>query len=209
MRLKKIGALLIALSLSATSASHLRAQAVTIVEDDNKNSQIQREVLWTEWDGHSPGWFYWLYEFFQDDPYRDKDRRNIFQLLPTVAMTQISKKESDKQKKYTDAMAQDKAFILADLTVDYAYTMISTDMTAARNCAQEVIAKAQALGVYPDIVAKLTDEYVRIEGRITALRNSDLSNVDRQKGYQAEVESLRKLAVMGNRMVIVFKSVPH
>jgi len=208
MRQKTISVLLITLGLSAASAN-LQAQAVTIVEDDNKNSQIQREVLWYEWDGHSPGWFYWLYEFFQDDPYRDKDRRNIFQLLPTVAMTQISKEESDKQKKYTNAIAQDKAFILADLTVDYAYTMISSDMTAARHRAQEVIAKAQELGVYPDIVAKLIDEYVRIEGRIAALRNSDLSNADRQKGYQTEVESLRKLAVMGNRMVIVFKSMPH
>ena len=208
MRQKKIGVLL-ALGLNAVSASSLLAQAITIVEDDNKNNQIQREVLWYEWDGHTPGWFYWIYELFQDDPYRDKDRRNIIQLLPTVAMTQISKEETDKQKKYTDAMAQDKAFILADLTVDYAYSMISNDMKAARNHAQEVIAKAQALGVYPDIVTKMTNEYVRIEGRITAIRNSDLSNADRQKGYQIEVESLRKLAVMGNRMVIVFKSIPH
>lgn len=209
MRQKAVLSLLFIAGLCTICTHYAWAQAATLIEDDNKNSQIQREVLWYEWDGHKPGWFYWIFELFQDDPYRDKDRRNILQLLPTVAMTHISKEESDKQKKYIDAMAQDKAFILADLTVDYAYTMISTDMTAARNHAQEVITHAQELGVYTDIINKMINEYVRIEGRITAIRKSDLSNADRQKGYQTEVESLRKLAAVGTRMIIVFKSVPH
>ena len=73
-------------------------QAVTIVQDDNKRHQIEREVAWTDWNGHSPKWFYWAIELFQKDNYRDKDRRNILQLLPTLVAVRFNESETQKYK---------------------------------------------------------------------------------------------------------------
>lgn len=205
MRQNRLLLFLITVCLITTSLENLKAQR--IVNDENKTHQLQREVLWVEWDGHTPGWFYWLYELFHDEAYRDKDRRNFLQLFPAVYFAQVTKEKSEKQKAYIDAIAQDKALVLADLKVDYAYSMIENDLTAAQNRVNEVLNKAHEVGVFTEMITEMTNEYTRIEGRITAIRHSDLSNADRQSGYQTEIESLKKLSVVGNKMIIAFKSI--
>ena len=191
--------------IMAMTPSVLEAQ--TEVEDDFKNTQLQREVWWYEWDGHDPSWFYWLIELFQDDEYRDQDRRNFLQLLPTIAMTSVTKSQSEEQKKKVDKVAQDKLFILADLEIDYAYEMIKSELNEQRGRVVGQITKAQRIGVYPDMVREIGNEYERIEGRIYTIKKSDLTNADRQKGYQSEVESLRKLNVITSRIIIAFEAV--
>ena len=191
--------------IMAMTPSVLDAQ--TEVEDDFKNTQLQREVWWDEWDGHDPSWFYWLIELFQDDEYRDQDRRNFLQLLPTIAMTSVTKSQSEEQKKKVDKVAQDKLFILADMEIDYAYEMIKSELNEQRGRVVGQITKAQKIGVYPDMVREIGNEYERIEGRIYTIKKSDLTNADRQKGYQSEVEALRKLNVITSRIIIAFEAV--
>jgi hypothetical protein len=51
--------------LVMTPSVFMPLKAQTIVKDENKINQLQREVWWSEWDGHTPGWFYWLIELFE------------------------------------------------------------------------------------------------------------------------------------------------
>jgi hypothetical protein len=199
---------IIALLFFAMTASVFTPlQAQTTVEDENRNNQLQREVWWSEWDGHTPGWFYWIIELFQSDEYRDEDRRNLLQLLPTVWVTRINKEQTEKEKEYVDAVAQDKLFILADITVDYAYELAKSELNELRNRVTNNLSKAQQIGVYAPMIREISNENQRIEGRIKALRKSDLTNADRQLGYQSEAEAFRKLIVVSSRIIIAFQSV--
>ncbi len=182
-------------------------QAQTEIEDENRNNQLQREVWWSEWDGHTPSWFYWLIELFQSDEYRDEDRRNLLQLLPTVLAVRGNKERTDKEKEYVDAIAQDKLFILADMELDYAYLMIKPELNELRNKVANNLSKAQKIGVYAAMIKEISNENQRIEGRIKALQKSDLTNADRQLGYQSEAEAFRKLIVVSSRIIIAFQSV--
>jgi hypothetical protein len=182
-------------------------QAQTIVKDENKINQLQREVWWSEWDGHTPGWFYWLIELFQSDEYRDEDRRNFLQLFVTVVMTKINKEQTEKEKEYVDAVAQDKLFILADMEIDYAYELAKSELNELRGRVVGNISKAQKVGVYAAMIKEISNENQRIEGRIYALRKSDLTNADRQLGYQSEAEAFRKLIVVSSRIIIAFEVV--
>jgi hypothetical protein len=199
---------IIALLFFAMTASVFTPlQAQTTVEDENRNNQLQREVWWSEWDGHTPSWFYWIIELFQSDEYRDEDRRNLLQLLPTVLMVKVSKERTDKEKEYVDAIAQDKLFILADMELDYAYLMIKPELNELRSRVTNNLNKAQKIGVYAAMIKEISNENQRIEGRIKALQKSDLTNVDRQLGYQSEAEAFRKLIVVSSRIIIAFQSV--
>jgi hypothetical protein len=182
-------------------------QAQTTVEDENRNNQLQREVWWSEWDGHTPSWFYWIIELFQSDEYRDEDRRNLLQLLPTVLMVKATKERTDKEKEYVDAVAKDKLFILADMEIDYAYELAKSELNELRSRVANNLNKAQQIGVYAPMIKEISNENQRIEGRIYALRKSDLTNVDRQLGYQSEAEAFRKLIVVSSRIIIAFQSV--
>jgi hypothetical protein len=182
-------------------------QAQTTVEDENRNNQLQREVWWSEWDGHTPSWFYWIIELFQSDEYRDEDRRNLLQLLPTVWVTKVNKEQTEKEKEYVDAVAQDKLFILADMEIDYAYELAKSELNELRGRVVGNISKAQKVGVYAAMIKEISNENQRIEGRIYALRKSDLTNADRQLGYQSEAEAFRKLIVVSSRIIIAFESV--
>jgi hypothetical protein len=182
-------------------------QAQTTVEDENRNNQLQREVWWSEWDGHTPSWFYWIIEVFQSDEYRDEDRRNLLQLLPTVWVTKINKEQTEKEKEYVDAVAQDKLFILADITVDYAYELAKSELNELRSRVANNLIKAQQIGVYAAMIREISNENQRIEGRIKALQKSDLTNADRQLGYQSEAEAFRKLIVVSSRIIIAFQAV--
>jgi hypothetical protein len=181
--------------------------AQSIVKDKHKNKQLEREVMWSEWDGHSPGWFYWTIELFQDDKYRDEDRRNMLQLVPIMVMTQINKEKSEKEQEYVEAVAKDKLFILADMEIDYAYEMVKSDLTTLRGRVGLTIQKAKTVGVYQDMIEEISREYFRIESRIYTLRKSDLTNADRQAGYQSEIESLRKLIQVTDRIIIAFEAI--
>jgi hypothetical protein len=182
-------------------------QAQIMVEDENRNNQLQREVWWSEWDGHTSSWFYWIIELFQSDEYRDEDRRNLLQLLPTLWMTKISKEQTEKEKEYVDAVAKDKLFILADMEIDYAYELAKSELNELRSRVANNLSKAQQIGVYAPMIGEISNENQRIEGRIKALQKSDLTNADRQLGYQSEAEAFRKLIVVSSRIIIAFQAV--
>ena len=205
MKKRHLIRVIIALLFLSTIPSVLVAQ--TMVEDENRNNQLQREVWWSEWDGHTPSWFYWIIELFQSDEYRDEDRRNLLQLLPTVLAVRGNKERTDKEKEYVDAIAQDKLFILADMELDYAYLMIKPELNELRTRVANNLSKAQKVGVYAAMIKEISKENQRIEGRIKALQKSDLTNADRQLGYQSEVEAFRKLIVVSSRVIVAFESI--
>ena len=205
MKKRHLIRVIIALLFLSTIPSVLVAQ--TMVEDENRNNQLQREVWWSEWDGHTPSWFYWIIELFQSDEYRDEDRRNLLQLLPTVLAVRGNKESTDKEKEYVDAVAQDKLFILADMELDYAYLMIKPELNELRTRVANNLSKAQKVGVYAAMIKEISRENQRIEGRIKALQKSDLTNADRQLGYQSEVQAFRKLIVVSSRVILAFESI--
>jgi hypothetical protein len=146
-------------------------------------------------------------QLFQSDEYRDEDRRNFLQLFVTVVMTKINKEQTEKEKEYVDAVAKDKLFILADMEIDYAYELAKSELNELRNRVATNLSKAQKIGVYAAMIKEISNENTRIESRIYALRKSDLTNVDRQLGYQSEAEAFRKLIVVSSRIIIAFGSV--
>jgi hypothetical protein len=182
------------------------SQAVTIVQDNNKLHQIEREVAWTEWAGHTPKWFYWVIELFQKDNYRDKDRRNILQLLPTLAAVRFNQSETDKYKEDVEKWTQQELFKLADYEIDVAYEFIKRDMNEQRAFYALSLQRAKQAGVYWEMQTEITNEQERIEGRIYVIRKSDLPNVDRREEYFNEIKAYKKLIEMTLRITKIFES---
>jgi hypothetical protein len=181
-------------------------QAVTIVQDDNKRHQIEREVAWTDWDGHTPKWFYWLIELFQKDNYRDKDRRNILQLLPTLAAVRFNKSETDKYQEDVEKWEKQELFKLADYEIDVAYEFIKSEMNQQRAFYALSLQRAKNAGVYAEMQTEITNEQKRIEGRIYVIRNSTLTNADRREEYFNEIKAYKKLIELTLRITKIFES---
>jgi hypothetical protein len=181
-------------------------QAVTIVQDDNKRHQIEREVAWADWDGHSPKWFYWAIELFQKDNYRDKDRRNILQLLPTLASVRFNKSETDKYQEDVEKWEKQELFKLADYEIDVAYEFIKSDMNQQRAFYTLSLQRAKQAAVYTEMLTEITNEQERIEGRIYVIRNSTLTNTDRREEYFNEIKAYKKLIELTLRITKIFES---
>jgi hypothetical protein len=181
-------------------------QVVTVVEDKNKLHQIEREVAWSQWDGHTPKWFYWAIELFQKDNYRDKDRRNILQLLPTLVAVRFNKSETDKYKEDVEKWEKQELFKLADIEIDAAYEFIKSELNQQRAFYALSLQKAKNAGVYAEMLSEITNEQERIEGRIYVIRKSDLPNVDRREEYFNEIKAYKKLLELTLRITKIFES---
>jgi hypothetical protein len=181
-------------------------QAVTIVMDDNKRHQIEREVAWTDWNGHSPKWFYWAIELFQKDNYRDKDRRNILQLLPTLVAVRFNENETQKYKEDVEKWEKQELFKFADYEIDVAYEFIKNEMNQQRAFYALSLKKAKNAGVYAEMQTEITNEQERIEGRIYVIRNSTLTNADRREEYFNEINAYKKLIKLTIRITKIFES---
>jgi hypothetical protein len=185
----------------------INAQVIMPVKDENKLHQIQREVAWTEWEGHTPKWFYWVMELFQKDNYRDKDRRNILQLLPTLAALRYNESETETYKEDVENWEKQELFKLADLEIDVAYAMIKKDLTILRGQWAKTIKRAIVAGTYTEMVQEIFNERDRIEGRIYTLHESDIPNVDRREEYFNEMKAYKRLIELTNRIAKAFELV--
>ena len=181
-------------------------QAVTIVQDDNKRHQIEREVAWSEWKGHSPKWFYWAIELFQKDNYRDKDRRNILQLLPTLVAVRFNERETQKYKEDVEKWEKQELFKLADIEIDVAYEFVKKELNECRAFYTLALQKAKNAGVYADMQTEISNEQERIEGRIYVIQNSTLTNADRREEYFNEIKAYKKLLELTMRITKIFES---
>lgn len=182
------------------------AQVAMPVKDNNKLHQIEREVAWTEWEGHTPKWFYWAIELFQKDNYRDKDRRNILQLLPTLAAVRYNQSQTEEYKKDVEAWEKQELFKLADYEIDVAYELIKKDLNQHRVIFVRILDRAKTAGVYVEMLNEITNEQSRIEGRIYVIRNSFLSNTDRREEYFNEITAYKKLIELTIRITKAFES---
>ena len=182
------------------------SQGVTIVQDDNKRHQIEREVAWTDWDGHTPKWFYWAIELFQKDNYRDKDRRNILQLLPTLAAVRFNKSETDKYQEDVEKWEKQELFKLADYELDLAYEFVKKELNECRAFYTLALQRGKNAGVYAEMQTEITNEQDRVEGRIYVIRNSTLTNADRRDEYFNEIKAYKKLIEMTIRITKIFES---
>jgi hypothetical protein len=182
-------------------------QAVTIVQDDNKRHQIEREVAWSQWEGHSPKWFYWAIELFQKDNYRDKDRRNILQLLPTLVAVRFNERETQKYKEDVEKWEKQELFKLADYEIDLAYEFVKKELNECRAFYALALQRGKNAGVYAEMQTEITNEQERIEGRIYVIQNSTLTNADRREEYFNEIKAYKKLIEMTIRITKIFESV--
>lgn len=182
-----------------------QSQTFMPVKDDNKRHQIEREVAWSEWDGHTPKWFYWLIELTQKDDYRDKDRRNILQLIPLLMAVRINQDKTDEGKEDVDKWAEQEIFKLADLEIDVAYEMIKKDLNILRGHFEVALHRAIKAQAYADMIQEITNEQVRIEGRIYTLHKSDIPNVDRRDEYFNEIHAYGKLIHLTDRIAKAFE----
>jgi hypothetical protein len=183
------------------------SQAVTIVQDDNKRHQIEREVAWSQWEGHSPKFFYWAIELFQKDNYRDKDRRNMLQLLPTLLAVRFNERETEKYKEEVEKWEKQELFKLADYEIDLAYEFVKKELNECRAFYTLALQRAKNAGVYAEMQSEISNEQERIEGRIYVIRNSTLTNADRREEYFNEIKAYKKLIDMTIRITKIFESV--
>ena len=206
--MKKCLIILLALSEGFLLESEgINAQVIMPVKDQNKLHQIQREVAWSEWEGHTPKWFYWVMELFQKDNYRDKDRRNILQLLPTLAALRYNESETEAYKEDIETWEKQELFKLADLEIDVAYEMIKKDLTILRGQWTKTIKRAITAGAYTEMVQEIFNERDRIEGRLYTLHKSDIPNVDRREEYFNEMKAYKRQIELTNRIAKAFELV--
>lgn len=196
---------ILAFGVFILSGGVVQSQTVMPVKDNNKRHQIEREVAWSEWEGHTPKWFYWLIELTQKDDYRDKDRRNILKLIPLVMAVRQTKIKTDEEKEDVDTWARQELFKLADLEIDVAYELIKKDLNILRSYFQKSLQRAIAAQTYTEMIREIKNEQVRIEGRIYTLHTSDIPNVDRREEYFKEIKSYSDLIHLTQRIAQAFE----
>lgn len=95
------------------------------VYDKSKNRQLHSMVYRNYGKRYfRPRWYYWLFH----NSYRSKDRRYIWQLLPTVATSKLNKNSTEDEGKEVDADYKDELVDAFDKTVNLKYNMLYEDM---------------------------------------------------------------------------------
>ncbi|WP_345158585.1 hypothetical protein [Pontibacter saemangeumensis] len=169
-----------------------RAQApVSIVDGKYVRHQMEREVV-TRWNSFDPKWYFIL---FHNKYRKGDDRRNMLQLLPTMAAVRGNLRAAEKEEEEVTAIWEQELFKGADRSLSKSFHLLYSHRIDGLNTELDALhAAAIAAGVDRDILLKLRQEKDRINADIkltTDAYEEDAVKAKSHRGYLADMLTLR------------------
>ena len=172
--------------LTVFIACHVNAQQ--LVNDKYKRRQMESMVV-TRWGKFIPKWYYVL---FHNKYRKGEDRRNMWQLLPTVAALSITEAQSEQEKEDSDQLFEQAGWRSTNRTLKAHYHLYFKAHFAQHNLEIDaLLIKAQQLHVDPSVIQTFRFEQSRLNGQIDILRD----------GFFAKGESIEGMQEIENDMI--------
>ncbi|WP_162056017.1 hypothetical protein [Pontibacter pamirensis] len=181
------GVLFLALTLQQS-----RAQApVSIVNSKHVRHQMEREVV-TRWNKFDPKWYFIL---FHNKYRKGDDRRNMLQLLPTMAALQLNAAEAEREEEEVNTVWEQEMFKSADRSLNKSFHLLYAGKIGTLNTELDGLhGEAIAAGVDLDILLKIRQEKDRINADIEITKEAyeeDAVKAESFRGYLADMLTLR------------------
>jgi hypothetical protein len=162
-----------------------RVHAQQVVHDKYKRRQMESMVV-TRWGKFIPKWYYVL---FHNKYRKGEDRRNMRQLLPTVAALSITDAQSEQEKEDSDQLFEQAGWRSTNRTLESHHHLYFKAHFAQLNLEIDaLLIKAQQLHVDPSVIQTFRFEQSRLNGQIDILRDGFLAKGDSIEGMQ-EIEN--------------------
>ncbi|PRY13754.1 hypothetical protein CLV24_105124 [Pontibacter ummariensis] len=180
-----------ALSLAFTVQESAAQAPVTIVDGKYVRRQMEREVI-TRWNKFDPKWYFIL---FHNKYRKGEDRRNMLQLLPTMAALQLNEEATKQEEEEVHTIWEQEVFKGADRSLNKSFHLLYGNKIATLNTELDALnAEAVAAGVDFDMLLKLRQEKDRINADIDLTKEAyedDAVKGEAFRGYLADLLSLR------------------
>ena len=191
-RLSKASAFLLLCGVSLATLPEGRAQApVSVVNGKQVRHQMEREVV-TRWNKFDPKWYFLL---FHNKYRKGEDRRNMLQLMPTMAALTGNQESSERQEEEVTVMWEQEMFKGADRSLNKSFHLLYGRKIESLNTEMDVLsAEAVSAGVEVDMLLKLREEQERINADIQLTKEAyedDAVKAKAFRGYLADLLTLR------------------
>lgn len=179
--------------LLAMTVQESRAQApgVSVVNSQHVRHQLEREVV-TQWSKFDPKWYFIL---FHNKYRKGEDRRNMLQLMPTMAALRSNLNATEREEQEVTVIWEQELFRSADRSLNKSFHLLYGKKMAGLNSELEALnGEAISAGVELDILLRLREEKERINADIELTREAyedDAVKGEAYRGYLADLLTLR------------------
>ena len=186
--MRKIILILFAFILSAQIAFGQQ-----IVNDKYKRRQMESMTV-TRWGKFIPKWYYIL---FHNKYRKGEDRRNMWQLLPTMASIAITEEQSNTEKEDTDQLYQQALWITSNRTLEPVYHLYYKPKIRELNLdIDALITSSLREHVDRTVIETFQFERTRLNEQVDILRKGFLSQGESEQGLKEIEQELKQLKGM-------------
>ncbi|MFD3002659.1 hypothetical protein ACFS7Z_19975 [Pontibacter toksunensis] len=184
-----------------------KAQApVSIVDGKYVRHQMEREVV-TRWNSFDPKWYFML---FHNKYRKGDDRRNMLQLLPTMAAVRGNLRAAEKEEEEVTVIWEQEVFKSADRSLNKSFHLLYGEKIGALNTElNELHAAAIAAGVDVDILLKLRQEKDRINADIGLTKEAYEEDAVKAKSFRGYLADMLTLRGYYRRIISLFNTTNH
>lgn len=172
--------------------------AQQIVNDKYKRRQMESMVA-TRWGKFIPRWYYIL---FHNKYRKGEDRRNMLQLLPTMAATNITEAQSQQEQEDTDEVFKQYVWVSSNRMLESVYHLQFKPMLSQLNTEIDaLLIQAEQTQVDFSVIQTFQFEQIRLNEQVNILRKGFLAQGESKEGYQEILEELTKLRSMIHKYI--------
>lgn len=174
------------------------SHAQQIVQDKYKRRQMESMVA-TRWGKFIPRWYYIL---FHNKYRKGEDRRNMLQLLPTMAATNITATQSQQEQEDTDEVFKQYVWMSSNRMLEPVYHLqFKPKLLALNTEIDALLIRALETQVDLDVIQTFQFEQTRLNEQVDILRKGFLAQGESKDGYQEILEELTKLRSMIHKYI--------
>lgn len=164
-----------------------------VVHDKYKRRQMESMTV-TRWGKFIPRWYYIL---FHNKYRKGEDRRNMWQLLPTMASLAITKEQSNQEKEDTDQLYHQALWITSNRTLEPVYHLYYQPKIQKLNLEIDaLIAKALQEHVDLTVIETFQFERTRLNEQVDILRKGFLAQGESEQDMTEIEQELKQLKGM-------------
>lgn len=159
------------------------------------NDQLKRQVF-IYWPNKKrkfkPRWYFWL---FHNKYRKGPDRRNIWQLLPTVAFTTLNEQDSELEGEDVDVWYKQEVNKGLDRTLNKRWNIYEKKKFGEINVKIATqLEKSTSLNANTGFIFKVLNEQERINGDVKVIRDSYMDDAEKGEAYQNYLKELKTLS---------------
>lgn len=181
-----------------------RAQVpVSIVDGKYVRHQMEREVV-TRWSGFDPKWYFIL---FHNKYRKGDDRRNMLQLLPTMAAVRLNQEQAEREEEEVTTVLEQEVFKGADRSLNKSFHLLYSHKIGTLDTELDALhAESIAAGVDPDILLKLRQEKDRIKTDIQLTKEAYEDDAVKAKSFRGYLADMLTLRGYYRRIIFLFNT---